>query len=208
MLGLLEADVLPALSTVGRFVDAVAVGHRALTVVLARADPDDVRVLRVEGHATDGVGALVVEDRRPGRARVVGLPHSARGDGNELPLRLPGVDRDVADTSGDEARPETPQRQAAEGLGLERSLVLVGLLGRFVLCVDGERQEEAGQRQAERQSFHEALLVRGSGILDRATHRSATVGWRALPAPRGGRGRDGNRGIALLYWVPCPTPES
>ena len=187
MLGLLEADVVPALSTVGRFVDAVAVGHRALTVVLARADPDDVRVLRVQGHATDGVGALVVEDRRPGRAGVVGLPHSARGDGNELPLRLPGVDRDVADSSGDETRSETPQRQAGEGLGLERSLVLLGF---FLLRMDGGRQEEAGQRQAERQAFHEALLVRGSRILARR------------------QGDNGNQGVALLYWAPCPSPES
>ena len=52
-----------------RLVDAVAVADAALAVVLAGADPDDVRVLRVDRDAADRVGALAVEDRRPGGAR-------------------------------------------------------------------------------------------------------------------------------------------
>ena len=60
-------------------VDAVAVADAALAVVLAGADPDDVRVLRIERDAADRVRAFAVEDRRPGGAGVGGLPDAARG---------------------------------------------------------------------------------------------------------------------------------
>src|ERR1700724_1369679 len=77
----LEAEVLPVPAAVGRPVDAVAVGDAALAVVLAGADPDDQRVVGVDGDAADRVGALAVEDRLEGGAGVDGLPHAARGGG-------------------------------------------------------------------------------------------------------------------------------
>ena len=46
VLGVLEAHPLPRLAGVGRLVDAVAEADAALIVVLAGAEPDDVRVLR------------------------------------------------------------------------------------------------------------------------------------------------------------------
>ena len=49
MFAFLEADILPRPSAIDRFVDTIAVRHHALGVVLAGADPDHVRVLRVDG---------------------------------------------------------------------------------------------------------------------------------------------------------------
>ena len=47
-----------------RLVNAVAVADAPLAVVLAGADPDDVRILRVDHDAADRVRAFAVEDRR------------------------------------------------------------------------------------------------------------------------------------------------
>ena len=95
VLGGLEAHVLPALAAVLALVDAVAVADAALRVVLAGAHPDDVRVRRVDRDAADRVGPLAVEDGRPGRPAVLGLPDAARGHGQEPPLLVGRVDRDV-----------------------------------------------------------------------------------------------------------------
>src|SRR5207244_425830 len=46
--GILEADVLPRLAAVVGAIDPVAVADAALAIVLAGADPDDARVLRIE----------------------------------------------------------------------------------------------------------------------------------------------------------------
>src|SRR5205807_10258287 len=72
--GRLETQVLPALAAVVGTVDAVAIADAALAVVLAGADPDDVRILGIEDDGADRVGAFVVEDGRPGDAGVVGFP--------------------------------------------------------------------------------------------------------------------------------------
>ncbi len=74
VLRILQADVLPRLPAVVGPVDAVAVRHRALAVVLAAPDPDDERVLRIDREAADRVGALLVEDRLEARAVVRRLP--------------------------------------------------------------------------------------------------------------------------------------
>ncbi len=74
VLGVVEAAVLPAPAAVGAAVQAVAEADVAAADVLAGAHPDHVGVARVEGDAADRVGALVVEDRGPGRAAVGGLP--------------------------------------------------------------------------------------------------------------------------------------
>ena len=77
VLGELEAHVAEGASAVFALIDAVAVGDAALVVVLAGADPDDGGVLGVDGDPADGVGAVVVEDGRPGGAVVGGRPDAA-----------------------------------------------------------------------------------------------------------------------------------
>ena len=80
-LAFLLPDVRPGLAGVGRLVDAVARGHVAADVGLARADVDDVRVGRRHGDRADRRDRLVVEDRLPGEAAVARLPDAARGRG-------------------------------------------------------------------------------------------------------------------------------
>src|SRR5262249_35931053 len=115
VLGLLEADVLPALATVVGAVQPVAVADAALAVVLAGADPDDLGAFRVEGEGADGVGALVVEDGGPGGAGVDGLPDAAGGGGGEVAAAVGGVDGEGGDAPGGEGRPEGAQPQPGEG---------------------------------------------------------------------------------------------
>ena len=97
---LFEPHVLPAsCRRRSRLVDAVAVADAALAVVLAGADPDDARVLRVDRDAADRVGALAVEDRRPGGA---GVRRSSRRRPRRRPRTsaLVGrIDGDVADAA-------------------------------------------------------------------------------------------------------------
>ena len=103
MLRGLEAHVGPACASVGRLVDPVAVGYRALVVVFSGTHPHRVRVVRVKGDAPDGVGALVVEQGFERHAVVGGLPDSARG-GCDVPLvgvgRMYGEVRNPATREG------------------------------------------------------------------------------------------------------------
>src|SRR5262249_62116838 len=84
VLRVLQADVLPRPPAVDRLVHPVPVADAPLAVILTRPDPDDVRVLRIEDNTTDRVRAFVVENRRPGDARVGRLPDSARRNRHEV----------------------------------------------------------------------------------------------------------------------------
>ncbi len=53
--------VLPG---VGALIDAVAIADGALRLVLARTQPDDVRILRVHHHHAQRIRAAIVENRR------------------------------------------------------------------------------------------------------------------------------------------------
>src|SRR6266545_1304996 len=93
-LGLVEPEVGPALSPVGRPVDAVADRHAVARPRLAGADPD---VLRIAGIDADGADRLngIVEDRLEGRPAVHGLPDTAAGRSDVDGERIvgDGVDR-------------------------------------------------------------------------------------------------------------------
>src|SRR5262249_62369334 len=117
VLRVLQADVAPGLATVVGAVDAVAVGDAALAVVLAGADPDDERVLRVEGDGADGVGALVVEDGGPGGAGVGDLPDAARGGGDVVVAGDFRVDGEGAEAGGGDRGAGAGRLQAAEREG-------------------------------------------------------------------------------------------
>ncbi len=175
VLGGLQADVLPALAAVLALVDAVAVADAPLRVVLPRAHPHDVRVAGVDRHAADRVGALAVEDRRPGRAAVVGPPHAARGDRQEPPLLVGGVDRDVDDAAGGDGGADAPQGEAAPGVGRPAALGLLVVLGRGLVGL------------LRRRGLLRGLRLRGRLLL---------LGRRG---ERHGRGERGDQGSGLLH---------
>ncbi len=117
VLGVLQPHVRPRLAAVQALVDAVAVADVAPAHVLAGADPDGFGIRRVERDAPDRVRRLIVEDRRPGGARVPGLPHAARSNRD-----VPGgpslrVNRNVADAARHDGGADVAQREAREKLG-------------------------------------------------------------------------------------------
>ena len=76
--GFFEADVAPARTAVGRFVDAVAIGDIEADIGLAGAGVKNVGVGLGQSQSTDGGGGEVaVRDILPVGAAVVRFPHAA-----------------------------------------------------------------------------------------------------------------------------------
>ena len=117
-----QAHVRPRAAAVARLVDAVAEGRALAVVRLAGADPDEIGSAGAERDVADRGDALAVEERRPRRARVGGLPHAARRGADEDGRRPPFVDRDVVDAPAhhrrsDGAPLELSKRRLVEALG-------------------------------------------------------------------------------------------
>ena len=111
--------LLPCLARVGRLVDAVAEVRAALARVLARADPDDVRILRIDDDAAEREGALLVEDRRERDAAVGRLPQAAERGGHVPDARVLRIDLDVLDAAGRERGPEAAELEALQRLRIQ-----------------------------------------------------------------------------------------
>ena len=77
LLRIAEAQVRPRRAGVGRLVDAVADREVRARQPFAAADVEDVGIRRRNRHPANRSGRLVVEDRLPGAAGVVGLPDAA-----------------------------------------------------------------------------------------------------------------------------------
>ena len=105
--------VHPRAAAVRRRVDAVAPRRRLPVLGLARADPHEIRVRLVDGHVADRTRRLVVEQRRPRGAVVLGLPQPA-GRGPEIEdLRLRLDDVEVGDAPPHERRARSPGTRGA-----------------------------------------------------------------------------------------------
>src|SRR6185369_10914395 len=65
-----QAYVGPGLAAIGRLVDAIAYGDRVACPALARADPHDLLVGRIERDRADGLHRFMVEHRLEIRAAV------------------------------------------------------------------------------------------------------------------------------------------
>src|SRR5688572_24210233 len=114
MFAFLEADIFPRPSTIDRLVYTIAVGDHALGVVFARADPDHVRVLRVDRDRARRERAFAVEDRRERQSGVDRLPDPAGGRGDVPDLLVGRVDGDVGDAAGGKGWPYGPEAQASD----------------------------------------------------------------------------------------------
>ena len=104
VLGAIESQLLEALAAVPAAIDAVTPANVSTAHVLSGAHPDGVGCARVERHGADRVGAVVVEDRRPGRAGVDRLPDSTGAGGDVPGVRALGVHRDVRDAARHQGR--------------------------------------------------------------------------------------------------------
>ena len=140
----LEPHVPPGLPAVDRLVDAVPPARRLPVLRLPGADPDQVRIRLVERDGSDGARRLIVEERRPGSAVVLGLPDPSRARAYIEDLRLRLHHRDVRDAPTHERRPELAILEMRDGR-LERGLgmrVPGGEQG-------GSRDHGAGERVGE-----------------------------------------------------------
>jgi hypothetical protein len=72
-----KADMLPGAPAVRRLEDSVPDAEVRPVQSFPAADVDDVRVRRRDGNVSDRSRGRIVEDRLPGPAVVVGLPHAA-----------------------------------------------------------------------------------------------------------------------------------
>jgi hypothetical protein len=125
VLRVLQTHLLPGTPAVHRPVDTVSIGNASLAVVLSRADPHIERVLRVDGHAPDGVRALVVEDRLPCGAVVDGQPDTAGSHGHDVVGPVGWVHGNVGDTACSEGGTDPSKLQTGEGARRERTLILL-----------------------------------------------------------------------------------
>ena len=148
----LQPQVLPVLAAIQAAVDAVAVGHGALAVVLAGAHPHHVGVPGIDGDAANGEGGLLVEDRLPGGACVDGLPEATRGRRHEPGVRPLRIHGDVPHPARGDGGADAAQGQRGQGRALGQGLVLVaGRRGD-----QGSHRQEQGQERERAEPGHGA----------------------------------------------------
>ena len=121
LLAIAQAEMLPGLARIGRFVNAVADGKIGAVQSLAAGGINNVGIGRGNGDGADRLSGFVVEDGGPGAAVVVGLPHAA------VYLRHV-IDVWLAGNAGDGAR-----AAAAEWANHAPVQFLISILGN--LCV-------------------------------------------------------------------------
>src|SRR5262249_33237923 len=117
VLGFLEPHALPRLAGVSGLVNAVAEVRAALARILARPEPDDARVLRVDDNAAERERPAVVEDRRKRRSAVGGFPQSPECRGDIPGIRRLRIDRDVLYAARLDSGPDAAERESFQNLG-------------------------------------------------------------------------------------------
>src|SRR6202022_2611020 len=77
LLPIAQAEMLPGATRVAGLIDSVAGGKVWPSQAFAAADINHVRIRRSNRQRADGTSGLIVKNRVPGSAIVIGLPHSA-----------------------------------------------------------------------------------------------------------------------------------
>src|SRR5579871_3171848 len=147
VLGVRQSHHFPGLAPVGALVNAVAIAYGPLALILTGAQPHDVGVLGVHGHAPEGVGSAVVEDGLPGDSVVGGFPKASRGCGDIPDAAIFRVDRDVGDAAGTEGSGDVPDFETADDLGIQAR--------RWRLPGDQAERKESSGDQTEEGALHE-----------------------------------------------------
>src|SRR6185369_330676 len=90
MLARIEPDLLPRLSGVGRFVDAVAMmRHHTADSVFTHADVNDIRITLGNGDRAHRARLeKAIGDIAPAQTHILGLPETATGRSHVISLRI------------------------------------------------------------------------------------------------------------------------
>src|SRR6202035_972509 len=72
-----KAEMRPRLARVGRFVHPVTEGQIRPSQPFAARNINYIRIGRSDRDGSDGLGWLIIENRRPGAPRIVCFPHAA-----------------------------------------------------------------------------------------------------------------------------------
>ena len=147
VLGVGQARPRPRLAGVGGLVEAVAKVRRPLALVFTRAEPKDVRVLRINHDAAHVVRRVVLEDGLEAHATINRLPDTAERRGDVPDVRVFGIDGDVLHPSRHDVGGQGAPRHGIERVGGQP---LCGCLPRRV---DRHRGHEC-HREYYRKSFH------------------------------------------------------
>src|SRR5579864_2763157 len=137
VLGLLQPEILPALSPIIRPVNSVAVRDTALRIRFSRADPYHRRIIRIERYPPDRIRCLAVEQGSPCRAVIHGLPQAARSHSHIKFRSLLRIHRNRHHPPRFRARPDRPKLKAGEGIRIHPRLFLFFFLGLLLLILLG-----------------------------------------------------------------------
>ena len=115
--GGVQAHVVPRRAAIEAAIHAGAPGHMAAADRLAGADPHRFGTVGVDGDAADRIRLLMLEDRRPCRACVGGLPHAARTDRHVPGRRSVWVHGHIGDAAAHQGRADAAEAEPAKGPG-------------------------------------------------------------------------------------------
>jgi hypothetical protein len=158
VLGRREPHARPRLARVRGLVDAVAEVRAALALVLARAQPHHVRVLRIDHDAAQRKRAAVVEDGPERDPRIRRLPQPAERGGDVPDARIQRVDLDVLDAAGDERRADAAHREALQHVSVQ---AVRARARRLALRLARVREQTRDHQQARKLSSHVRLRRTG-----------------------------------------------
>ena len=99
-----QPHLLPCLPTVKATVDPIAPPDMATAHILARTNPDNRGIGRVNGDAANRIGGLIGKDRLPGGTGVCRFPYPT-GTSRHIPgVRLSWVDGNIGNPPAHERR--------------------------------------------------------------------------------------------------------
>ncbi len=178
-----EADVAPMRTAVVRHVHTVAVGDVVADVGFTGTDPDHGGVARIDRERPDRGHRLVLEERRPGHAAVIGAEHAAVGTADVVRLGVAGHPGHRRHTAAGERRTDLAEvKTRADGHRQQRAPVRILLL-RTGRCGVRERggEQRTGRRDSERScQLHGDCLACALPAAAQPLRRAALVDSRAM----------------------------
>ena len=128
----LQPHVFETRTRVVADVDSVAETDMTSAIVFARSHPNRVAIARVNRDTTDGVGAVVLKNRIPSRARVGRFPDVARCDGDIPGVGLLLINGQVGNPPRHQRRTDAPQFQTRKRTRVKPCFFFLGFSVRIL----------------------------------------------------------------------------